>query len=277
MTKPFLILAALGGFAVSCAHASILANYTFGGATSADNPLPPLTHPVGMVKEGGLSSSVPLVDFGTEDFWVTHGFGNDGISVANTDYFEWTVAAETGFALSFSDISSRLGLRAVDSTFASAAGATFAFAYRTDAQSAFTLLPEFQTGPNNFAISNTTDLSGIADLQGVNSVTFRYYASSGGSDPTALWGGAENDFLTVDGTVTPVPEPSAAALLGGAGLLAIFLSRQAARRTFSEGRSAFPINSQSLHDRERKVFICVETRRGSRRFVGGDGENPTRR
>ncbi|MBK7965086.1 MAG: hypothetical protein IPK10_07205 [Bacteroidetes bacterium] len=114
----------------------------------------------------------------------TVGFQNNGISVANTDYFEATFSAATGYTLSLSTLDARF---AGTASFTASPGVTSQFAYSLDG-STFTLI-----GSPAVTIGNATmtqiDLSGISALQNVaasTTVTLRYYAS--GQTLTGGWG-----------------------------------------------------------------------------------------
>ncbi|MFZ1529157.1 MAG: YDG domain-containing protein, partial [Ferruginibacter sp.] len=137
----------------------------------------------------------------------TTGFQNNGISTANTDYFQATLAAAAGKTLSISDITAKFN---GTSSFYGAPGVSSQFAYSLDGTN-FTLIgsPEL--------IINTTlqssppiDVTGISALQNVPSgttVTIRYYAS--GQTGTGGWGffsSASGDYgLTFGGYVASAP------------------------------------------------------------------------
>ena len=149
----------------------------------------------------------------------TVGFQNNGISVANTDYFQFTLSASAGNTLSLSSIAIRVTGTA---TFVAAPGVTQQFAYSIDGVT-FTLIgsPQTSIGTNQ---TLTFDLSTTAALQNVpdgTTITLRYYAS--GQTTTGGFGFFSNvpgNFgLAVSGSgVAPIPEP-ATYMLFGMGLL----------------------------------------------------------
>jgi hypothetical protein len=105
----------------------------------------------------------------------TIGFSNNGIAVANTDYFETQFKAKEGFTLSLENINARTTGTA---SFTVTPGVSMQFAYSLDNIN-FTLIgaPVFRIGEGS--IPQIT-LSGVTALQNVASnttITLRYYAS----------------------------------------------------------------------------------------------------
>lgn len=136
--------------------------------------------------------------------WRTVGFQNNGISTANTDYFQITIGTSSGFKVSLSTIDAKF---AGTGTFAAAPGVTNQFAYSLNGTS-FTLIGSPQVTVGTPATLTQIDLSGIAALQDVPSgttITIRYYAS--GQTTTGGWGfnspGAGQNGLAIGGTVAP--------------------------------------------------------------------------
>ncbi len=139
----------------------------------------------------------------------TTGFQNNGISTSNTDYFEVTLGATSGFTLSLSTIDARFN---GTGSFYSSPGVTSQFAYSLDG-SIFTLIgsPEPSTSLNMTQI----DLVSIPDLQNVASgmiITLRYYAS--GQTTTGGWGlysaNAGSYGLAIGGSVNVAQSTQAA-------------------------------------------------------------------
>lgn len=118
----------------------------------------------------------------------TAGFKNDGISTANTDYFQVKVKAKSGYRLSISGIDCRF---AGTSSFYASPGITSQFAYSLNG-STFTLIgsPVISTSttPPTFDCSGVSALQNIADTQ---TVYLRYYAS--GQTTTGGWGFYSSD------------------------------------------------------------------------------------
>lgn len=139
---------------------------------------------------------------GTNSF-RTVGFQNNGISVANTDYFENTFSAAPGYTLSFSTINATF---AGTATFSAGAGVSMQYAYSLDGTN-FTLIGSPFVLTANGAMP-AINLSGISALQNVAdniTVTFRFYAS--GQTTTGGWGynsPSAAPGLAFGGTVTPV-------------------------------------------------------------------------
>lgn len=114
----------------------------------------------------------------------TTGFQNNGISTANTDYFQWQVSSADGNLMSLASLDARF---AGTATFRASPGVQAQFAYSLDGAN-FTLInaPFSLTADTSMP---TIDLSGVSALQGISAdttVTFRYYAS--GQTTTGGWG-----------------------------------------------------------------------------------------
>jgi len=133
----------------------------------------------------------------------TVGFQNNGISTANTDWFQVTLSASPGKVLSLSTISARF---AGTATFAASPGVSHQFAYSLDGTT-FTLVgsPSVTTGTP--ATLTGIDLSSVSALQNVadsSTIYIRYYAS--GQTTTGGWGfnspSAGQYGLEIGGTIT---------------------------------------------------------------------------
>lgn len=133
----------------------------------------------------------------------TVGFQNNGISVANTDYFQNTFSAAPGYTLSFSTINATF---AGTASFSAGAGVSMQYAYSLDGAT-FTLIGSPFVLTANGAMP-AIDLSGISALQNIAdniTVTFRFYAS--GQTTTGGWGynsPSAAPGLAFGGTLTPV-------------------------------------------------------------------------
>jgi hypothetical protein len=179
-----------------------IANWDFTGQSSpatsnASSSNPNLTSVPVLTRGATAASSTASNSFRTV------GFQNNGIATTNTDYFQVTLAASTGNALSISTIDARL---AGTASFAVSPGVTSQFSYSTDGVT-FTLIgsPQVIVGtPQTLVQINT---SGIAPLQNVpagTTVTLRYYAS--GQTATGGWGfnspSTGQNGLAIGGTVS---------------------------------------------------------------------------
>ncbi|NVO01557.1 MAG: T9SS type A sorting domain-containing protein [Bacteroidetes bacterium] len=134
----------------------------------------------------------------------TVGFKNDGISTANTDYFQITLSASPGYLLSLSTIDAKF---AGTATYCVSPGVANQFAYSLDGIT-FTLIGAPQNLVGTPATLTQISLSGIAPLQNVPSgttITIRNYAS--GQTTTGGWGfnspAAGNNGLAIGGTIIP--------------------------------------------------------------------------
>ncbi|QIL41286.1 hypothetical protein G7074_19680 [Pedobacter sp. HDW13] len=118
----------------------------------------------------------------------TVNFKNDGISTANTDYFQVTLTASAGNKISLSSIDA---LFAGTATYYANAGVSSQYAYSLDGTT-FTLIGSPSSITNTTVAPNaspTVNLSGITALQNVatgTTITIRYYAS--GQTATGGWG-----------------------------------------------------------------------------------------
>lgn len=134
----------------------------------------------------------------------TQGFQNNGISIANIDYFQIELSAAPGFALSLSTIDAHF---AGTASFAATPGVTQQFAYSLDGSN-FDLILSSQITIGTPATLSQINLSGIPALQNVSegtTITLRYYAS--GQTNTGGWGfyspSAGTYGLAIGGTLTP--------------------------------------------------------------------------
>ena len=131
----------------------------------------------------------------------TQGFLNNGISTANTDYFEMTLSAAPGFLLSIGAINARVS---GTGSFGASPGCSQQFAYSLDG-STFNLIgsPSVTIGTNQTFTVNTAGESALQNVPNTVTVTLRYYAS--GQTITGGWGFfsniAGNNGLAISGTL----------------------------------------------------------------------------
>lgn len=133
----------------------------------------------------------------------TTGFKNDGIAVTNTDYFQITLSAKSGYEISLNTIDA---VFYGTGTFCASPGVTSQFAYSLDGTT-FNLIGSPVTSMS--LTMPQINVSGIADLQAVPSgttITIRYYAS--GQTLTGGWGFSSSasgvNGLAVGGSVSAV-------------------------------------------------------------------------
>jgi len=115
----------------------------------------------------------------------TTGFKNEGISTSNTDYFQITLTAATGYTFSLSTIDARF---AGTPSYCISPGVSSQFAYSLDG-STFILIGSSQATIGTPATMTQIDLTGVTSLQNVAAgitITLRYYAS--GQTTTGGWG-----------------------------------------------------------------------------------------
>lgn len=195
--------------------------WNFNGTNSPASMAPSSKDPLldGVLDLGrgpGASVSSATNSFRTQDF------GNDGISVTNTDYFQFSLSATNGKLLSLSQITARLNGTGSFATNNNFAGASNQFAFSTNGTQ-FSLIgsPSIVTAAPSSGSDIAVDLSGVSALQNLNAsttVTFRFYAS--GQTTTGGWGffsGTSSTVgLAVDGTITQAP-PSITSSLSASG------------------------------------------------------------
>jgi len=116
----------------------------------------------------------------------TAGFGNDGISTDNQDYFQTKLAPKAGYKISVSKINAMFG---GSDSFIKTPGATVQFAYSLDGINfkliGLPITQEFGTTPEIPEIS-TGNIAELQNITGGTTVTFRLYAS--GQSTTGTFG-----------------------------------------------------------------------------------------
>src|ERR1035437_3077003 len=203
-------------FISACNAQGTIAGWDFTGAGSYTT-FAATTFDANLVSTSGANNitrgATATASSGTNSF-RTQDFQNNGISTANTDYFQVTLTAATGYKLSLSTIDAKLNGTA---TFDASPGVTSQFAYSLDGTN-FTLINSPQVvigGPQSLA---QIDLSTIGALQNVaagTTVYLRYYAS--GQTATGGWGfysvSSGTNGLAIGGTVTSALTLSLTALI----------------------------------------------------------------
>jgi len=180
---------------------------TTASATVADPNLDP-----GILLARGASAAASAAG----NSFRTTGFQNNGIATTNTDYFEFSLSAATGYNLKLTSI---IGKGAGTGTYTVSPGVSQQYAYSIDG-AAFTLIgsPVITIGNG---IIPSIDLSGISALQNLPAtsfVTFRYYAT--GQTGTGGWGynspsaAAADNGLDVSGALVNVLPVSISSFTG---------------------------------------------------------------
>lgn len=131
----------------------------------------------------------------------TQSFGSDGISIANTDYFQITLSASSGKTLSLSSIDCYL---AGTTTYSVSPGVQSQFAYSLNGVD-FVLIgtPSIQIGDGAISPISLSGISALQNLADDKTVTLRFYAN--GQTSTGGWGfksiSADSYGLDIGGTV----------------------------------------------------------------------------
>ncbi|MFY8213176.1 MAG: beta strand repeat-containing protein, partial [Flavobacterium sp.] len=131
---------------------------------------------------GGITRGAGASANSAANSFSTTGFQNDGISTANTDYFQITLTPGTGYQTSLSVINANFDGTA---SFYGSPGVTSQYAYSLDGTN-FTLIGSAVTSVSLKPAA--VDLTGISALQNVTAgttITIRYYAS--GQTTTGGW------------------------------------------------------------------------------------------
>lgn len=195
----------LSGYTTS---SNYLIAWNFFGTSSPSSMLPSSGDPAldgGLALVRGTKATVSTAN----NSFRTEGFKNDGISIANTDYFEFALSVENGKALSLTQITAVL--EGTDNFVIgnSHVGAANQFSYSINGGSHVLIgNPAIITSISPSGM--TIDLSGVSDLQNLpanTTVTFRFYAS--GQTTTGGWGFYSESLSTVGlgvvGTIAKAP------------------------------------------------------------------------
>ena len=159
--------------------------------------------PIVLSRGAGATASTATNSFRTQLFQ------DNGVSTANTDYFEFSVKANTGYLMTLTSIDATFRGTAA---FAATPGVTQNFAYRIDA-GAFTFVNTdvivignaSGIGSSSFPFNAATSTA-LQNIPSTSTVTFRYYAS--GQTTTGGWGfysaSAGSDNLVLNGSLNTI-------------------------------------------------------------------------
>jgi endonuclease I len=133
----------------------------------------------------------------------TQGFKNEGISTANTDYFQITISAIPGYKVSLSTIDARFQGTA---SFVASPGVMSQFAYSLDGVN-FTLIGSaVQSTSLTLTQINLANIAALQNIASGTTITLRYYAS--GQTTTGGWGfnspSSGTYGLAIGGSVNPL-------------------------------------------------------------------------
>jgi hypothetical protein len=208
-------------------HANTVADWTFenyyltNAVTGTDSPsLTPAIGAFGAAAWGHHASASSTFSDTTGN-GSTHSLDADHWSIGDYFEFQTSTLGSTNISVSFDQ-------------FRSATGPTnWDFEYSTDGSFFTTALtycttnsPAWSVGVYHSACTFSINLSSVTALANDTSVYFRLVDDSA---PNGTSGASRVDNFIVSGNPIPVPEPSAAALLGLAGLLGLPLLRHLRR------------------------------------------------
>ena len=216
-------LALAGLSSVSLMGQVTILEFDFSGSSStADWNTQSSTFNASNLQSSSMTRGADISNNNANNSFRGTGFSNLGIDFTSDRYFEWTVEASPGFQFTVDSIYGNFNGTA---TYSNSPGVTMAYAYSLDGGSSFTSMGTFTqvgSGSQTFNIP-VVDQAFLTD---VTSVVFRFTAS--GQTPTGGWGlqsaaSPGTIGLSMEGTVSAIPEPSTYALIFGslafAGLL----------------------------------------------------------
>ncbi len=155
----------------------------------------------GTFKDITRGAGAPL-STGANSFRTT-GFGNDGIAVTNTDYFQITLSPVAGYEISLSTIDANFN--GTDGFYASP-GVTSQFAYSLDGTTFILIGSPIQSTSLTMQQIDLSEIAALQDVMPGTTITIRYYAS--GQTTTGGWGfnspSAGSNGLAIGGYVTPI-------------------------------------------------------------------------
>jgi len=219
-----LALAAFSVLATISSQAAVLLQFDFTGSTAAAaSNTQSSTFSTTNVSASTITRGAGIDANNAANSFRGTGFSNNGIALANTDFFQFTVSASGANPLTIQSITGNFNGTA---SFTASPGVTLGYGYSTDGGATFTLAPTFTQVGAGVATYTFTGADATA-LTNVNSATFKLFAS--GQTTTGGFGyqsaaTAGTIGLQVDG-IAPVPEPSSA-LLGALGFLALLRRRR---------------------------------------------------
>jgi hypothetical protein len=192
-------------FAVTLTYGQF-STWNFTGNNSANATFPATGFDSRLVSTSGASNitrGATASAVASANSFSTNGFGNNGISTANTDYFQITLSPTGSNRLSIYQINATL---AGTASFAAAPGVSSQFAYSLDGVN-FTLIDSPQVKIGSPQTLTEISTSGIAALQNIlagTTVTIRYYAS--GQTTNGTWGlnsaSSTSPGLAIDGVIS---------------------------------------------------------------------------
>lgn len=201
-----VVLVCGAGPATLRGQTTILA-WDFTGITTAVATYAPTTTNANLDSVSSLTRGAGAAASLANNSFRTTGFQNNGISTANTDYFQFTLSPATGYTLSLSTLDYKVAGTATY-VYASSTSVLTQFAYSLDGSN-FTLIGSAASPYTSATTAVTTapqiNLSGISELQSLaasTTVTFRFYAS--GQTTTGGFGfsSSSSNGLALAGTLS---------------------------------------------------------------------------
>jgi hypothetical protein len=238
--KKLLAVAVLTASTLAGASAQILTQWSFSGLSGGLNDFGPSPFAAttsalnatysGLVRGSGIGTT----GTGAGGAWGGNDFTGTSLETAITlnEYVSFTITPDAGFALSFA------GIDAYNIRRSASGPTTGIWQYQVGGGEFVSIGSPITWGSTTSATGNpqsSIDLSGIAGLQGVtDAVTFRVvvWGASGTGGTWYFNGSAASGSLplTINGAVTPVPEPHEYAVAMAGLLLTVVVMRRRAQR-----------------------------------------------
>lgn len=203
--------AAFAAFLTPPLHAATLLEYTFAGGSAA-----PATQDAGVTGSNAAWTGLSGAGFSSSTNTAYAPANVVPASFNSGRYLQFTITADPGFTLNLDTLDFRMGGQNTSNTLAYEVDANvrsgkdgFGSDLTINPGAVTTATDTVAAGDNTSFSDFSVDLSGVA-FDNLTTLTFRLYPIDS-SDSTGNF--YRYDTITLNGTVAPIPEPTAAALL----------------------------------------------------------------